>query len=814
MKKSVLSYTAFAIILVLLLTPLLAACGIVSLKLATPQLNSDDKGIVSWDKIPAADEYEICVYTDDSGQKGELVSCIVQQANSYALSKTGIFWVGVKALSQNSRYITSDESLIKVERKSTQEDVEVPEKPTDPDEPEEPVNPDPENPEPEEPEDVLPSTMPAVELPVGAVTKNNYYKAGSKSDLVISLTKETVFEGQLLCNNTLLSDDYFRYDKEKNQITLKASYFTFADSGSAYNFRGRDTEGYEFEFYVQVVNILPEKPEVPTYGYLIYNKKSQEGGLTVKLNSANQVKALSVDGVKVDDSTTGNYVLNSDNIYIKDAYLSKLAYGMHTLEIFTHRGVVDVGLFVYSTSIMCYDLHFDFDRSYPDVYLEWSLDYPVSRYEVVIDDMVYDSKTYPMLFEGNSFKATGLLSINDYVCVKTYLDSESKPATSESVTWTTDLASLDEYLDYDNGFEYLGKKYNYYISNVEEMNAVAYYMILFYDEAQKKDYNIAGYNSPVSMVYSDIYPDKDEFSLYATQTTNVEKVKSLFGGACSTYKEAINYSWITTASENGGFEVAIRLKSDNSPLYDSTTSYKESNLNEFHLKESSRPNTFDSFKINEITQTATVKTSDQLYFAVEAGFRPVPVEGSEAESVYNAAKDVARKYIDDSMTDYQKVHAIYDWLGANVIYDYDLLTEMSGIKPGQEAYNKFYSYDSFYLEGVFQNGVAVCNGIAKAFVLLCAIEGIPAVKVNGTANGAAHAWNKVYIDGKWYIVDSTWSNVKSGSILGGKTEAFTHEYLLITNEKSVADGRVEQTEDTKGYYCYDPNYVYTTGYWA
>ena len=131
---------------------------------------------------------------------------------------------------------------------------------------------------------------------------------------------------------------------------------------------------------------------------------------------------------------------------------------------------------------------------------------------------------------------------------------------------------------------------------------------------------------------------------------------------------------------------------------------------------------------------------------------------------------------------------------------------MDGIKPSESIYDPFYSYDSFYLEGVLENGIAVCNGIAKTFVLLCSIEGITAVKVNGqTSDKAPHAWNKVLINEKWYIVDSTWSNLKSTNY----KESFTHEFLLITSSKS-AKSRKENTEDTLVYYCGDTHYVAPT----
>jgi hypothetical protein len=73
--------------------------------------------------------------------------------------------------------------------------------------------------------------------------------------------------------------------------------------------------------------------------------------------------------------------------------------------------------------------------------------------------------------------------------------------------------------------------------------------------------------------------------------------------------------------------------------------------------------------IDANTRTLSVTTSNQLYFAVVLGYRPVPVAGSAAEIIYNAAKAVSRRIINNSMSDAEKVHAIYDYLTAEMIYD-------------------------------------------------------------------------------------------------------------------------------------------------
>lgn len=90
---------------------------------------------------------------------------------------------------------------------------------------------------------------------------------------------------------------------------------------------------------------------------------------------------------------------------------------------------------------------------------------------------------------------------------------------------------------------------------------------------------------------------------------------------------------------------------------------------------------------------------------------------------------------------------------------------------------KYYGY---YLEGIFLDKFykkdmhAVCDGKSKAFVLMCGIEGITAVRISGKAssdgkNFGGHAWNKVLLDlngtgdKEWYFVDTTWGDVGDNS---------------------------------------------------
>ena len=100
--------------------------------------------------------------------------------------------------------------------------------------------------------------------------------------------------------------------------------------------------------------------------------------------------------------------------------------------------------------------------------------------------------------------------------------------------------------------------------------------------------------------------------------------------------------------------------------------------------------------------------------------------------------------ISDSSSDYEIVRAIYDYICANVTYDYENL-------PNDDYKLKYTAYAALV------NKTAVCNGYAMLMSRMLTQMGISCRLIIGTnLNGCAHAWNIVGIDGIYYYVDSTW----------------------------------------------------------
>ena len=236
-----------------------------------------------------------------------------------------------------------------------------------------------------------------------------------------------------------------------------------------------------------------------------------------------------------------------------------------------------------------------------------------------------------------------------------------------------------------------------------------------------------------------------------------------------------------------------------------------------YLNTSSRRSVGTSFEIDSTTKTMNVETTEQLLHAVQYGYRPNFVGNSSvAEMVYNNAKSVLVAIIGNNMTDLEKTTAIFNWLSYAINLNYEstyALNEQMEKEDFAGDVSKYGTRKEYYLEGLFQdllieedrtfdgefyfgNKAGTSDLFAKAFSLLCSIEGIETKKINGTYSyisesetiSVRHSWNKINLqvsegaEKAWFVVDLLFSDTLSIDSLYS-TSLASHMFYLTTAEQ-------------------------------
>ena len=340
------------------------------------------------------------------------------------------------------------------------------------------------------------------------------------------------------------------------------------------------------------------------------------------------------------------------------------------------------------------------------------------------------------------------------------------------------LSEHDEAWYYASHFhDYGGYAQNRYITSKEELKN----LILFVLENKIAEITFyAGYSTPET-VKKDVSEVRD----------CVEESGIIPGYSLETSGNEFTIKFRFFADEAGLIETV------NSPEYDAPDGFGDAVQNTYSKPHYDNVKKERNFYIDGVKETMSVSTSNMLYKAVAWGYKPVFM-GSQADNlkqIYDNAKDALSDIVSDEMSEYEKVHAIYDYIIYNVRYDHDCANAEDKYVSGNLSLNEKMKYYGYYLEGIFLNKFykkdmhAVCDGKSKAFVLMCGIEGIAAVRISGKAssdgkNFGGHAWNKVLLDlngtgdKEWYFVDTTWGDVGDDS-----KEFLSHAYFLLSDDE-------------------------------
>lgn len=141
---------------------------------------------------------------------------------------------------------------------------------------------------------------------------------------------------------------------------------------------------------------------------------------------------------------------------------------------------------------------------------------------------------------------------------------------------------------------------------------------------------------------------------------------------------------------------------------------------------------------------------------------------NEKSTVENTVKKIVADANAKCADQYEKVLYFHDYIVKNCVYDLD-----TGV-DGASAY------------GCLINGRAVCEGYAKAMMLLCSEAGIQCTLVIGEIERGnttiGHMWDLINIDGAWTHVDVTWDDV-----VVNDENLCCYSYMGLTDGEIVAD---------------------------
>ena len=139
-----------------------------------------------------------------------------------------------------------------------------------------------------------------------------------------------------------------------------------------------------------------------------------------------------------------------------------------------------------------------------------------------------------------------------------------------------------------------------------------------------------------------------------------------------------------------------------------------------------------------------------LFFTYNFVYKPeAPYLSNGRDTLWDTqTEELADEICAGCKTDEEKVLAFYNWIIANLEYDYD-------------CYPLFQYFD---VRKTLQTKQGICFDFSHLFATFCRSQNIPCCVVDGISrknNVDRHTWNRVYYDGTWWNVDITADNSRT-----------------------------------------------------
>ncbi|MFB9079826.1 transglutaminase domain-containing protein [Flavobacterium procerum] len=139
---------------------------------------------------------------------------------------------------------------------------------------------------------------------------------------------------------------------------------------------------------------------------------------------------------------------------------------------------------------------------------------------------------------------------------------------------------------------------------------------------------------------------------------------------------------------------------------------------------------------------------------------------------FDTTEKLAEKIEKDFDSDSDRARAIYSWIGYNIKYDYNAYlnppkTQGFSYSSEAEKQRKIKQLNDNLIQKAFNSKKAVCEGFTALYQHLASLMGIKCEVIRGDSKislrdigrktlSSNHAWNMVFFDKKWRLIDVTW----------------------------------------------------------
>jgi hypothetical protein len=186
------------------------------------------------------------------------------------------------------------------------------------------------------------------------------------------------------------------------------------------------------------------------------------------------------------------------------------------------------------------------------------------------------------------------------------------------------------------------------------------------------------------------------------------------------------------------------------------------------------------------------------FYAIDSKVGSIPV--AKADTL---AKQLALL----GKTDREKVRAIFRWITEHIDYNVMPFGQRKNItrqfyKEPEDSSVALPPLNERIAAKVLNTRIAFCEGYSRLFKTLCDHAGLKAEIIYGYARtnnnrkfAVNHAWNSVYIDSSWYLLDVTWA---SGVVSYGNDyiRQYNDFYFLTPPDEFIRDHYPEDPQWT------------------